>query len=176
METFWNMFLGVLAGVIAGSIINILLDVIKNKVSEKNRKKNFRFEIDYNITHVEKILEEFKVYRNHVNGDILFRYFGYYQLSKILNYSIDSMLQDGSVYKFLKHENITKLKNFFSDFSLTAENYLNNQVKWNKENIMKDGIKQEPIKQLALSNIDFWENKYEEHKKALGDIKENIKL
>ena len=164
--TFWNIFWGVLAGIVAGTTINLIVNFISKFVKEKNRKKNFNFEIEYNISAIEKLDTELEKFKDHVATDSLQSYFGYFALSKILSFNINSMFQDGSVYKHLKNEEVASLMDFFSEFSLAWENQINAQMKWNRENFLQQGVKQ-----LAMRDYNFWKKKFGDHKKTMKKIK-----
>lgn len=167
--TFWNVFFGVFAGIISGVLINLFIDFVKDRVIKKRIKKNLKFEIDFNLKKIDSFLEELNEYRNKVNADCLNNYFGYFNLSKIISITMFQMFNNGLVYKYLNHEDIAVLQNFLSDFSFGTENYMNNQIKWNKDNHSNPDIKQ-----IASEDISFWEKKFKENKKMIGLIKEKL--
>jgi len=168
--TFWNVFFGVFAGIIAGVGIHLGIELIRGCIARKKMVKNLKFEIDFNIGKIDSFLEELGRYRDKVTGDSLFNYFGYFNLSKVIITTMFQMFLNGSIYKYLKYEDIVKLQNFITDFSLSTEQYINNQIKWNKENIKTPGIKQ-----LAITDIEFWDRKFKENKRALQEVKEKLK-
>lgn len=170
---FWPAFWGILSGIIVGAIIdflaNFLIDHSKECKEKKNRKKNFKFELDYNVAHVDKVLKEMTKYRNAANGDKLYSFYWLVPLSRVLSYTVNSMFQDGSIYDLLENEDIARLYEFFSDFSIGTENYLRDQLRWNKGNWEQRGVKQKTI-----ADIDFWEGKFSAHKKSLKGIKSKV--
>lgn len=132
---------------------------------------NFKFEVDFNIEKIDSFLKELEKYRNKVNGDSLSNYFGYFPLSKIIAITIGQMFFTDSIYKYLDHENIGKLQNFLTDFSLNSEQYMNNQINSNRTNIINNPT----VKQLAISDIEFWEDKFNDSKTDLQTIKDKFK-
>ena len=89
--------------------------------------------INYNIKKLESFLEEVVKYRNKINGDSLDSYFGYFTLSKVLISTSNQIFNNGLVYKFLKDDDIKQLQDFLSEFNFYGENYINNQINYNKE-------------------------------------------
>jgi len=168
--TFWNVFFGVFAGIIAGVVIHLGIDAIRNCRFKKKAKNNLKFEIDFNISKIDSFFKELEKYRNKVNGDSLYNYFGYFPLSKVIITTMIQVFLDRSIYEYLSHENIGKLQNFLSDFSSGSEQYINNQIRWNRENFNKSGVKQ-----LAIEDIDFWEKRFKDSKQDLQAVKEKLK-
>ena len=111
-------------------------------------------------------LEEIIKYRNKVNGDSLYSYFGYFNLSKVILTTAIQMFTTGLIYKYLEHEDIAILQNFSSDFSSGSEQFMNSQVKYNRSHHAEAGVKQ-----LAISDITFWEKKFKDNKEGLQQIK-----
>ncbi len=57
------------------------------------------------------------------------------------------------------------------DFSINSENYINNQVRDNTICL----IQQKPnIKEIALDQINFWQEKFDSHIKELQNIKNKL--
>lgn len=167
--TFWGAFFGVTFGVVAGVFINLIIGWIQNKKSQSNMIRNIKFEIDFNIKKIESFLKELGRYRNKVNGDSLQIYFGYFNLSKVITTTMVQMFFRGTIYNYLGYEEIGKLQNFTSYFSLGMENVINNQINYNKTHANEPGIKQ-----MAIADIEFWEKKFKESIADLKSIKKNI--
>ena len=129
--TFWSVFFGVFAGIIAGVFINLAIIAVRSCSYQKKAIKNLKFEIDFNIKKIDSFLVELLKYRNKVNGDSLYNYFGYYSLTKVIMTTLVQMFQDRSIYKYLDYKEIGKLQTFHSYFSLGMEKYINDQVQWN---------------------------------------------
>ncbi len=163
--TFWNVFFGVFAGIIAGVTINLIINSIKLKIIKIDWKKNLKFEISYNIEKLDSFLEEINTYRNMTNGDSLLYYFGYFKLSSVLLSTINQSFNSGLIYKYLKKEDVRKLQNFVSEFSIYSEKYINDQINFNKHRCIQKGAKQEIVK-----DIDFWEKKFKDYKKFLASL------
>lgn len=167
--SFFNVFWGVFSGIVAGVIINLVIIAVRERIVRGKLIKNLKFEIDFNIKKIDSFLEELNKYRNKANGDSLYNYFGYFNLSKVISTTANQMFTSGLIYKYLNHEDIAILQNFFSDFSYGIEEYMNNQIKYNTANHSKPGVKQ-----LTISDIDFWEKKFKDNKKVLQQVKTSL--
>ena len=167
-----NYFLqgfGVFLGVLAGAAITLLTQWINEKRTESQKLKNLRFEFEFNIKKIETWLEEVVKYRNAVNGDALDTYFGYFDLSRFITITANDMFFSGLLYKLLDHDAIGKLQVIYSEFSLPWENMLNAQITQNK-NTAKDVDNWPKFKSKVVVDVNFWENKFKEHKKTLENI------
>jgi len=169
--TFWGLFFGVLAGILAGIGINIGIDFVRKCIVKKKIIKNLKFEIDFNIEKINSFLEELDKYRDKVTGDSLSSYFGYFNLSKVILTTLVQMFFTGEIYNNLdNNEDIRKLQNFSSDFSSGTEQYMNNQINWNRTNIQTNPS----VKQFAMGGIEYWRSKFNENKKNLQSIKAKL--
>lgn len=171
MSSFCGWFFAVLTGILSGTAINILVEKVSKRNIEKQLVENLIFEVNYNTKKMDTFLEEMNRYKDAVNGDYVQRYFGYFDLSKILNNIAYNMLGTGLLYKYLKHDDVELLLNFLYEFSLNGQNYINNRITWIKSNISK-----EDVKQNALQDILFWENKFRANKKMLQQIESNLRI
>ena len=173
--TFFGAFTGVLFGIIAGVGIHLIVGAIKERRIREKVKENLKFEIDFNIKRIDYFLKELVKYRNKVNGDSLNNYFGYFHLSRVITTTMSQMFLYGTIYQYLDHDDIGKLQNFASYFSLASENSMNNQINWNKQNFFRaNGTVDVNIKQYATANIDLWEAIFKQSKKHLKAIKKSI--
>jgi hypothetical protein len=168
-----NYFLqgfGVFLGVIAGVAITLLTQWINEKVRESRKVNNLEFELQLNIKKIDKWLEEIVKYRNAVNGDTLNTYFAYFDLSRFVTVTANDMFLSGLLYKYLDYETLEKLQVVFSEFTLTWETFLNNDLTQNRNKAIQEPTSWPTFKRKVLFNVDFWDNKFKEHKKTLGDI------
>lgn len=168
-----NYFLqgfGVFLGVVAGVVITLITQRINEKLKESQKMKNLKFEFQLNIKKIDKWLEEIGTYRNAVNGDALNNYFGYFDLSRFVSVTTNDMFSSGLLYKYLDHDDIGKLQVIYSEFSQPWENILNNQVMQNKTKATEDLAAWPRLKAGVVTNVNFWEDKFKEHKKTLQDI------
>lgn len=167
-----NYFLqgfGVFLGVIAGVAITLITQWINERYKESNKVKNLKFEFELNIKKINKWLEEFTTYRNAVNGDALYNYFGYFDLSRFVSVTANDMFRSGLLYKYLDHDAIGKLQVIYSEFSPGWEDVLNKQITHYK-GVAADLSNWQRLKGSVVANLNFWENKFKEHKKTLEDI------
>lgn len=166
-----NYFLqgfGVFLGVVAGVAITLITQWISEKFKESQKVKNLKFEIELNIKKINKWLEEITTYRNAVNGDALNNYFGYFDLSRFVSVTANNMFWSGLLYKYLDHDAIGKLQVIYSEFSPAWEDILNKQVTQNK--MKSTDLSVWPrLKGEVVSNVNYWEKKFKEHKATLEE-------
>lgn len=148
-------------GVIAGTAVTIATQIFFQRKSENQKIDNLKFEFLLNIKKIDSFLDELTKYRNAVNGDSLAMYFGYFDLSRVVSVIANDMFLSGLLYKYLTHEDIGKVQVIFSEFSLSGENYINNQITQSKAQFDK---------QKAVGDVDFWEKKFKDHRKTLQEI------
>ncbi len=168
-----NYFLqgfGVFLGVIAAVAITILTQWVNDRIRESKKVKNLKFEFQLNIKKIDKWLEEINKYRNAVNSDTLNSYFGYFDLSRFVTVTANDMFLSGLLYKYLDHEAIEKLQGIFSEFTFPWENILNNDITQNRNKAIQEPTSWPAFKSQVTFKVNFWDNKFKEHKKALEDI------
>jgi hypothetical protein len=168
-----NYFLqgfGVFLGVIAGVVITILTQLINDKIRESQKVKNLKFELKLNIKKIDKWSEELNKYRNAVNGDTFDSYFGYFNLSRFVTVTANEMFQTGLLYKYLDHDAIEKLQIISTEFSVAWEELLNKEIAQNRDKAIQEPTSWTTMKKQITSKVNFWDNKFKEHKKALEDI------
>ncbi len=168
-----NYFLqgfGVFLGVVAGVAITLITQWINERRKESLKVKNLKFEFELNIKKINQWLEEITKYRNAVNGDALNNYFGYFDLSRFVSVTANDMFSSGLLYKYLDHDDIGKVQVIYSEFSVAWETILNNQVMQYKVKATQDLAAWPHLKADVVVNVNFWENKFKEHKKTLQDI------
>ena len=171
---------GVFLGVLAGVAVTILVQWIVRKLHISQLKENLRFEFEFDNKKLDAWLKEIETLRQAVYGDTLNTYYGYFDLSKAVLGTAHRMFADGLLYSFLSHEDIERFLMLAMDFSLYAENYLNNQIDHNKrlytgaaEANDSDGVKF--VNQEILRIAEFWETKFKDHKKTLNDFISKLK-
>ncbi|HHH50365.1 MAG TPA: hypothetical protein ENK52_05240 [Saprospiraceae bacterium] len=168
-----GQFTGVFLGVIAGTAVTLLVHHFIRKKDEKNQIKNLKFELEINLNKIKDWRDELTNYRNAVNGDSFITYFGYFKLSSFIGVTIFQLHNSGTLYQYLSHEIIGQLQEVFNDFSLTGENYLNNQIRQRKDtlvNLNESGnpeLWQKQLKPEIVRDIDFWEQKFKTHENTI---------
>jgi hypothetical protein len=167
---------GVFLGVIAGTAVTVLTSIVLARRQETQQMRNLRFELDANIRKIDTWIEELGRWRNAVNGDSLHTYFGYFDLNRLLSVTANAMYQSGLLYSKLSHDHIGKLQIIFSEFSLHGEQYINNQITQGRQALEKcrtDGELKawsSRLKPEAVGTVNFWEKKFQEHRRALDEI------
>ena len=167
---------GVFLGVLAGTAVTVLVGLYFQRRNETQQARNLRFELELDIKKIETWLEETKRYRNAVNGDSLHTYFGYFDLSRIVFVTANAMIQSGLLYKKLGHDQIGKLQVISSEFSAFGEQYLSGQLTQTKQLFVQCRTQSQmdqwasEFKPEAVALVDFWERKFQEHKRALEEI------
>jgi len=157
---------GVFIGIVAGVIITILVQTYRAWRSEKQTLKNLEFEISLNVRRIDDWLEESNKWRNAVNSDSLQTYNGYFDLSKALFATANSMLATGSLYRHLDRDDIASLQLAGADLNANVQLLMNNHILYDKANF---------VKQDAAIHVDFWENKFKEHKANMQAIARKLK-
>lgn len=127
--TFWNVFFGVFAGVIAGVFITLLIDAVKKYYAQKRLISNLKFEIDFNLKKIDTFFGELKKYREHINGESPYEYFGVFHLKGLLKTTLKQMFSDRSLYKYFDNKNIGRLQLFYEDFQPDLEISVNEEIK-----------------------------------------------
>lgn len=156
-----GIFVGVFLGVVGGTGVMLLTQWVNQKRSENQKLKNLKFEFDLNIKKIDGWLGEIVKYRNAANSDTLAEYAGYFDLSRAVFNTTASMFATGELYQHVDYDEIGKLQTIQSEFSVFWENHLNSQIARNKTNFNRGRV--------ALE-IDFWEQKFKEHKQTLQEI------
>lgn len=179
-----NYFLqgfGVFLGVIAGTAVTVLTSIFLARRQQTQQIRNLRFELDANIRKIDTWIEELGRWRNAVNGDSPHTYFGYFDLSRLLSVTANAMYQSGLLYSKLSHDHIGKLQIILSEFSLHGEQYLNNQMVQSRQAFEKcrtEGRLNEwsaRLKPDAVSVVNFWERKFQEHRRSLEEIMQTLR-
>ncbi|MCH7484168.1 MAG: hypothetical protein IIA90_03355 [Chloroflexi bacterium] len=164
MGEFYNglgIVVGVFIGILAGMVISILVAQIKQWRLERAWLGYFEYEIKLNVLRIDSWLEELQRYRNAVNANNLANYFGYFDLSRFLTVTANNLLNVGLLYKHLTFEEIVVLQAASVEFSLVGENFMNTQIQQNKTSF---------VQAVVAQNVDFWEQKFAQHKQALNAI------
>jgi len=84
----WDIFFGVFAGIFIGVQTNLIIDAIKNYRIHRKMKNEFKSEIDFNIKKIESFFKNLEDYRNHINGDSPYKYFGIFKISELLDFRL----------------------------------------------------------------------------------------
>jgi ABC-type lipoprotein release transport system permease subunit len=168
---FWEVFLGVAAGLAVGVIVNIIVNWLINIFKERKIINYFKYEIDINIEKINSFKTELQKYKEKVLSDSINTYFGWFYLSEIILTTINQIFYSGLIYRKFNYEDIEELQKFKKDFSISSEKYINDQVKENTTNFVQGNIN---VKQRALNQITFWENKFNEHRVKLENIKNKL--
>lgn len=159
---------GVVIGTIVGTIINLALFKYGAYTLKKQRVKNLEFEFRFNIRKIDDFINELVKYRNAVNGDNLNKYYGYFNLAAVIYPTMNAMYNDGSLYDYVDYEDIVKLQQFVAHYSLTFQERLNYQINWAKRKQKQSG--EQYTKAEIVSDIDFWDNIFDEDKNSLNTI------
>ena len=168
--------LGVFIGLLAGTTVTILTQLYFAKRGQTQQTQNLKFELELNVSKIDTWLEELEKYRRAVNGDALHNWSGYFDIGKAVFVTANAMFAYGSLYKVLDKDDIAALQKSFSELSLGGEQYMNNQLPQNKQNLM-DCHAQNRInewvqthKPEAVSQVDFWQKSFCDHRMKLKEI------
>ncbi|MFZ1752325.1 MAG: hypothetical protein WBO46_10435 [Caldilineaceae bacterium] len=167
--------LGIFLGVLAGTTVNLLVQWLQEKRAEKQKVRNLLFELNLNIKKLNDWSNELGKYRNSVNGESLATYYGYFDLSRIITITVDTMFRTGLLYKYLSYEDIGKLQSFFSLYLNSFEPRINSQIKEYKDTVGQSDQWPLGLKAKIVQEIDVWEMRFESDKSALEDICSKLK-
>ena len=160
-----NNGLGIVIGVLAGIIAGTVITVVERRVSQGRTERLWlgylRYEINLNIQKIDGWLQELQRYRNAVNASDLADYAGYFDLSRFLMVTANNLLNAGLLYKHLSYQHIGSLQAAAGELSIFWENYMNNQINENRAQF---------VQSKAAREVNFWEQKFNQHKSALQDI------
>lgn len=169
---FCEVFFGVAAGLIVGLAVNLIVNWYINKRRENRIIEYFKYEIDINIEKITSFKEELESYKEKVLADSINTYFGWFYLSEIILNNVNQFFYTGLIYDKFKSEDIEALQKFQKDFSSNSEGFINNQVRQNIIDFQQQqGLN---IKEIALSQITFWKNKFNKHIENLQRIKNKL--
>lgn len=164
--------LGIFIGIVAGTVVTLLIQWVAQRGKEEETVKYLKFEIDLNIGKIIRWLDQVDNYRNAVNSDTLSTYWDYFDLSRVATSFYNNTFYSGLLYKYLNFDDINQLQIIFSEFSITWENLLNEEIKKNRNTFIDERKKFD--KALVTQQINFWEKKFKAHKKTLEEIKKRF--
>ena len=166
---FCEVFLGVAAGLVVGLIVHLIVTWVINWIRENRLISYFKHEIDINIEKINSFKRELELYKEKVLADSINTYFGWFYLSEIILTNVNQFFLTGTIYKKFDCEDIEALQKFLKDFSSNSERFINDQVRQNTIDFQQQtGLN---IKERALSQITFWNNKFDSHIENLQRIK-----
>jgi hypothetical protein len=171
-----GQFTGVFLGVIAGTLVTVLTHGHQVNSDEKNQLGNLKFELELNEKKLNAWLDELTTYRNHVNGDSLLTYSGYFNFSTFIGVTAFKLHGSGTIYKYFSHEHIGKLQEVYNGLSIDTENFINNQITQRKQklahldNNQSNEQWQSSFKPEIVSEINFWEKKLKSHLLTVREV------
>jgi len=173
---------GAFLGVVAGLVLTLLVEASKRRNLENQQVKNLVFEWELDLKKVTLWLEKLTEYRTAVAGDTPEFFLFYFDVSRIVLSTTDSMFRSGSLYKHLTHEEIGLLQTMSVDLSPAAEQLMNNEI-MNARNVfaktrvppntMEVWIRYKPT---VTQQIMFWENKFRGSKTTLETLIQKLKV
>ena len=168
--------LGVFIGMLAGTAVTILTQLYFVKRGQTQQTQNLKFELELNVSKIDTWLEELEKYRHAVNGDALHNWSGYFDIGKAVFFTANAMFAYGSLYKVLNKDDIAALQKSFTELSLGGEQYMNNQLLQNKQNLVNCHAQNridewvQTHKPEAVSQVDFWQKIFCDHRMKLKEI------
>ena len=165
---FWGAFFGVFAGIISGVAIYYIVGWINSCIYRGKAKKNLKFEIDYNIKHIDSLSKELQRFRNKANADDIKSYVGHFFVSKVIMTQLAQMFFDRTIYKCVEHEDIAKLQIFSRYFSTDSERIVNDLVNYYKQNYVPG------MKAQVTEEIDYFEKILDDSKTDLQAIHKKL--
>lgn len=167
-QGFW-----IFIGIVVGIIVNIITQKFLLWRSEIQLIKNFKFELNYNIKKIEIFEKYIRRLRDLVNGDNLYNFVDYFDLTKIIFNSANQLYYSGLLYKYLDNESVGRFLDTSSRFNQGWETLINSQVNDHKIKFITNN---NYSKKEAVNLIDFWEKFFSDHKKVLQDLLKLLEL
>jgi len=167
----WNYFLeglGVAVGLIGGIVVWIIYHLWVRSGKEKTLLRNVVSEFRMNIKQIDTLLGELNKCRTATGAQALHKYFGYFDLSRCNWMATNRIFSSGLIYKYLKEDDIDKLLGMFQALRVDRSDYMNKRIWESKESAAPE------IKTRAIDDINFWETKFEGHKKELEGMIEKL--
>ena len=176
MEPYLLHGFSVFLGVLAGTVVTILAQWFFASRAETQQTKNLKFELELNKAKIDTWLEELEKYRHAVNGDALHNWSGYFDLGKVVSVTATAMFASGLLYEALDKDDIAALQELFHELSPAGEQYINNRLgeyrrtftTCRAKSLMNDWV--QIHKPDAVSQADFWEKKFCDHRKKVQEI------
>lgn len=160
--------LGVAVGLIGGIIVWIIYHLWARSRGEKILLRNVAFEFRMNIKQIDTLLDELNKCRTAVGAQTLRTYLGYFDLSRCNWIATSGMFSSGLIYKHFKEGDIDKLLGMFPALRVEMSDYMNRTIRDYKEATAPR------IAERVISNIDFWEKKFKDHKKELEEMMKKL--
>ena len=157
--------LSVFIGVVAGTFVNWATAQVLNKKLKKEKKKQLLFEISFNLKKVADWKTKLEGYRNAINSSDIKHFFDYFDISKAIYPTMYQVYSNGEVSYFFDEKHLLKVQSVYNELTLATEEYINNSVQEQKSKFNKD---------LALSDIRFWEKKFISYEKHLLEVQEYL--
>ncbi len=157
---FW-----VFVGIVAGTLVNLLSVIIIVTVKKKKIKRNIKFEISLNISKIQEWKRMLDQVLQASNSDIIGDCYVLFDFQKIILWTINKTITDGTVYDYIDQESIVTLQKF-SDFGTTFYSERINDAIQN--------FKKSPDRAGAAKMVSFWKSLLDQHESGLRLIESKL--
>lgn len=164
--------ISVFVGIIAGIGVTIGVDLFKEKKRNSHNRNNLIFEIQCNLSKIEKWLGMITELRNYTNSDRIIQFNGYFNLSSTIFITANRLFQEGRLYDYLSNDSIEKIQENTTYLSISGENMLYNQISQHKQAILNG---YQNVKQNAANDVDFWDIVLKRCKNNFEDILKELR-
>ncbi len=152
-------------GIIAGTLVTLLASFILACLKKKKIKRNIKFEISFNISKIQEwkgLLDKVLMASNSDNMEDCLVLFDF---QKIILWTVNKTISDGTVYDYLDQESIVTLQKLNDFCKLFYSEEINNGVKKFKDNPDRAGV---------AKMVRFWNNLLDQHETRLRLIESKL--
>ena len=160
-----SVFIGIIA-------VTIGVDFVKERKQNIHDKNNLIFEINYNLSKIEKWLNMINELKNYINSDRINQFNDYFNFSSTIFVTANILFQNGKLYDYLSYNSIEKIQENASHLSITGETTFFNQISQHKQAL---GNGYQNVKQAAANDVDNWEKILRKCKNNFEDILKELK-
>lgn len=157
---FW-----VFVGIVAGTLVTILSFYISGKIQKRKIKNNIKFEISFNIQKIQ----EWKGMLNEVleasNSDSMQELVIFFDFQKIILWTVNKTISEGTVYDYLDTESIVTLQKLVDFSTLFYSEKINNEIK---------NYRNDPDRASVAKLVKFWKSMLDEHETKLRLIESKL--
>ena len=163
-QTFSNGF-WVFVGIVAGTLVTLLVAFVLERLKKKKIKRNIKFEISFNIRKIQEWKGLLDTVLEASNSDNMEDCFVLFDFQKIILWTVNKTISDGTVYDYIDYESIVTLQKLTDFCTLFYSEKINGEVKNFKDNPDRAGVSK---------MVRFWKHLLDEHETRLRLIESKL--
>lgn len=163
-QAFSNGF-WVFVGIIAGTLVTLLASYIISQLKKKKIKRNIKFEILFNISKIQEWKGMLGEILEASNSDNIEDCLVLFDFQKIILWTVNSTISDGTVYDYIDQESIVTLQKLTDFCTPFYSQRINEQVHEFKLN---------PNRASVSKMVKFWNNLLDQHETRLRLIESKL--